>query len=141
MEFVIGCWKKPWLHSPDSHLEIRTKIWPNLWPKVLLQGTLTSRFCFNLLLKKNNIINPLMMAGTGHNLPEENKTVSVGKIFLTTLVEPGFKMFKNTGLYINKANKSRLSFWSVCFMPRLQDLQSLKFFPSSLGWFFWFPFL
>ena len=50
------------------------------------------------------------MAGTGHNLPEENKTVSVGKIFLTTLVEPGFKMFKNTGLYINKANKSRLSF-------------------------------
>ena len=71
---------------------------------------MTSHFCFNLLLKKNNIINPLMMQEQGINLPEENKTVSLGKIFLTTLLESGFKMFKNTGLYINKANKSRLSF-------------------------------
>ena len=34
--------------------EPRTKIWPNLCPKALHQGTLTPCFCFNMPLKKNS---------------------------------------------------------------------------------------
>ena len=39
-----------------SHLEPRTKIWPNLDPKAFHQGTLTP-ICFNMSLKKNSIRN------------------------------------------------------------------------------------
>ena len=40
-----------------SHIELRTKIWPNLCSKALYQGTLTPCSHFSMPLKKNSIKN------------------------------------------------------------------------------------